>query len=705
MQRALAVARSSGNRQVEAIALSNLSLNASGLGDLRKALRYNREATQIFRELGDTTIVPILLNNKGMTHMFLGEPELAKAALEEALGLVRKGKNRHSECFLLMNLGTLDWILERAEPARTRFCQALPIALQAGDQQVTANTLALLAATYEKTDPNYAIALLKESVNRLQTLRLDTKGQSEHTREAYKKYVEGAYQGLADLLVRQGRLAEAHQVLDLLKDDELAQFTRRRGETALKTALNPSERVFESKYLEIAGRVGAIGEEYGKLLAKEREGTLTEGERARARRLEADLETVRVQFTQFLQRAADDFRDLTAQKAVVEDIQNTARLKKSLREITQRTGRRTVAVYTVTAEQRLHLILVTPELQDVATVEVGQEKVRRLVFEFRHVLQRPDLDPRPKGKELYDLLIAPIEAKLGTGEVDFLWSLDGPLRYLPIAALWDGTRYALESRSHSVITPAGQADLVADPEAWNVLAFGMTKPAVVADGGKDMTFPGLPGVVGELSDIARACPTKPFVDEAFNRDRFFEEIRLGRHSVLHIATHFHFQAGQDESSFLLLGNGTVLRFSELSAKMDSGLFEGLEMLTLSACETAVSSQANGRDFEGMAALAQRAGVRSVLASLWPVSDDSTRALMAQFYANRGSTPRSTKAEALRHAQLAMLRGELKGKSDDVRAGSSVKSADTFGAPAYPKDLPQWSHPFYWAPFVLLGNPR
>ncbi len=128
-------------------------------------------------------------------------------------------------------------------------------------------------------------------------------------------------------------------------------------------------------------------------------------------------------------------------------------------------------------------------------------------------------------------------------------------------------------------------------------------------------------------------------------------------------------------------------------------------MTLSACETALSSEADGRDFEGLAALAQRGGVRSVLASLWPVVDDSTRALMARFYANRGGSPLVSKTEALRAAQISMLKGELTGTVGDARSQPTTPLPAGVHAPPYPKDLPAWSHPKYWAPFVLLGNPR
>jgi CHAT domain-containing protein len=135
------------------------------------------------------------------------------------------------------------------------------------------------------------------------------------------------------------------------------------------------------------------------------------------------------------------------------------------------------------------------------------------------------------------------------------------------------------------------------------------------------------------------------------------------------------------------------------------LFDGVELLTLSACETALSSDADGRDFEGFAALAQRAGVGAVMASLWAVSDDSTAKLMGRFYENRGASPKMSKSEALRQAQLAMIRGELIGSTSGATKSSATTTKRTAEAPTYPSGLPSYSHPYYWAPFVLIGNPR
>lgn len=125
--------------------------------------------------------------------------------------------------------------------------------------------------------------------------------------------------------------------------------------------------------------------------------------------------------------------------------------------------------------------------------------------------------------------------------------------------------------------------------------------------------------------------------------------------LVHIASHFCFMPGDESLSFLLLGDGKPLSLSEIKQQKD--LFSGVELLTLSACETAAQQEAStGYEIDGFAELAQRLGAAAVLATLWPVADTSTSLLMREFYRGRELSGLN-KASALRQAQLALLTGE------------------------------------------------
>ena len=182
------------------------------------------------------------------------------------------------------------------------------------------------------------------------------------------------------------------------------------------------------------------------------------------------------------------------------------------------------------------------------------------------------------------------------------------------------------------------------------------------------------------------------MDEEFTDGSFREALRQ-RYPVVHIASHFAFKPGDETDSFLLLGDGSRLPLSKI--KTSTNLFGGVDLLTLSACDTATGGAgSDGREVEGFGVLAQRQGAKAVMASLWPVADASTRLLMQEFYKLRGEGQGMTKAEALRRAQVELLRGADAQTASGERRGLSVTGNATAA---------RFSHPYFWAPFILIGN--
>ena len=174
-------------------------------------------------------------------------------------------------------------------------------------------------------------------------------------------------------------------------------------------------------------------------------------------------------------------------------------------------------------------------------------------------------------------------------------------------------------------------------------------------------------------------------------------------SLLHIATHFNI--GKDfNSSDLLLGDGNVLSLKQFTDAGSHGRLGHLDLVCLSACDTAESfgdSVGTGSQFSSFVSLTLKDGASSVVASLWPVSDASTPILMQGFYANWMAHKGQGKAEALRSAQLSLLRGEVTGtagRSGSVGANSPPGQKEFLPDPKRP-----FAHPYYWAPFILMGN--
>jgi CHAT domain-containing protein len=158
-----------------------------------------------------------------------------------------------------------------------------------------------------------------------------------------------------------------------------------------------------------------------------------------------------------------------------------------------------------------------------------------------------------------------------------------------------------------------------------------------------------------------------------------------------------------DDSFLLLGDGSHLTLGQIKTKLN---FSRVELLTLSACETALgddSTSHRGVEVEGLGAIAQQAGAKAVLATLWPVADESTAALMRALY-QAHKVNHLDKADALRQAQMALLKGSA--KIEDTGGGhrglTRADTAPTTGTFKVNPNAP-YSHPFYWAPFILMGN--
>ncbi len=232
-------------------------------------------------------------------------------------------------------------------------------------------------------------------------------------------------------------------------------------------------------------------------------------------------------------------------------------------------------------------------------------------------------------------------------------SLDGTLRYLPVAALHDGESYLVEKYQLAIYTAAAGLDIKDRPTGrWLVGGFGLSHAVRNLDP--------LPYVPAELEGIVRrdvsdqdgVLPGVIYLDDAFSQETI-ESVLTEEFPVVHIASHFELKPGTKDDSHLVLGDGETLSLAKI--KENDYDFGNVEMLTLSACNTAVSATgATGSEVESFGTLAQDQGAKGVLATLWPVADRSTGALMQNFYRLHAEQPGMTKAEALRQAQLLFI---------------------------------------------------
>lgn len=222
----------------------------------------------------------------------------------------------------------------------------------------------------------------------------------------------------------------------------------------------------------------------------------------------------------------------------------------------------------------------------------------------------------------------------------------------------------------------------------------------------------LKAVKDELDAVVRSDKSPgshgPVLGTILLNDSFTEsgmETALDQHpGLVHIASHYVFNAGDDTESYLLLGGkdtggqGFHLTLADLAndPRID---FKGTELLTLAGCQTAMGPKSDGREIDGLGFATQKKNAKAVVATLWAVDGPSVGLLMATFYRLLVSTPGITKAEALQQAQLALLYGTA--DSAAKPQGSSARDSSAGASKQHPAS--QYTNPYYWAPFVLIGN--
>jgi CHAT domain-containing protein len=538
-------------------------------------------------------------------------------AIEEAIG------SRVLEGSTLVNIGTIYANEDDAGDAIGFYQRALQISHAIGDRRSEAAVCYhLMVAWYSREQPRLAVFYGKLAVNLYQSLRADIAALATEVQHKYVQSIEGIYRTLAEILITQNRLAEAQQVVMLLKEEEYRRFVRGDVAEAVgsrgRATLTAEEGRWQQRYEDIAGRVAELGRQRGEL---ERNMFRSPEEQAALAALDADLEIAGIAFQAFLDRLAAELGPTGVAK--VYQIREAEGLKEDLHEL----GGGTVAIYTVIGSKSLSIILVTPDAEKAFSVPISAVDLARSVFALRQSLQDPDQDPRPAAMALYKVLVEPLAKDLQqVGARTLMWSLDGVLRYVPIAALYANGHYLVERYNNVVFTPASNARLKDRPAAtWRGVGLGVS----IAHEGFD-TLPCVPdelhAIFGEGA-MAGVLDGSVLLDDEFTAEALKTAVRSGD-PVIHVASHFRFAPGDDTRSFLLLGDGTHLTVASLRAQTE--LFRGVELLTLSACDTAVGNQGDGAEVEAFSVLAQRSGAKAVMASLWSVDDESTRRLMEEF---------------------------------------------------------------------------
>lgn len=707
--RAAEVASASGDADGEAQALLGKGNTYLALGRYPDGLQSLQRAQSLAEGTGDRGLLAAI-------HTSLGNGYLLSGRDEQAMELSRRGRNLAREAGRSdlvagaeNTLGTVFASRGRWEDAVEAFREAIEAASANANPTLAAKMRVNLARALQGADLKEEAATERErAFSELRALPLS------HDR-AYglislgRLYTEpdtGALDPVRAIEAYEA-LNEALETADAIGDPRSQSYALGYQARLYERARHPEEALdLTRRALHAAQRVAAPEIVYrwqwqtGRLLA-------ARGDRDLAiesyRRAVYTLQSIRSDLLTTYQRSGTSFReqvgplflelaDLELQRAVtIDDISAREESLRSVRDTIEvlkgvelsdyfeddcvaalksrtvgidKISARTAAIYPVVFHDRIEILMSLPDGIKLFTSRVDSEQLEETVRALRATLERRITHQyRGPAKQVYDWFIAPIEAELQAQNIETLVIIpDGVLRLIPMAALFDGEKFLIEK--YAVATSPGLT--LTDPtpiarENAQALLSGITESV--------QGFPALPNVAQELETIHALYGGTVLRDQAFVKENMASELKGTSYSIVHVATHGQFS--RDVSMSYVLTYDGRLSMNQLEQYMGITAVRDkpIELLTLSACQTATGDD---RAALGLAGIAVKAGARSALATLWFINDRASAELISEFYSQLRD-PSLSKAKALQKAQLKLL--------SDRR----------------------YRHPVYWSPFLLIGN--
>ncbi len=371
-------------------------------------------------------------------------------------------------------------------------------------------------------------------------------------------------------------------------------------------------------------------------------------------------------------------------------------LQQTIKSVSTATNSQTVVIYPEILEDRIKLLIVQPSGKEFSKVvtDVKQQDLTETLVEFLNSLRDPSSeDYLPSAQKLYNWLIRPIDAELTGAEAKTLvFVMDGPLRAIPIGALHDGNKFLVQKYATATVPSMKlvikdlRDDLqLSDRRRSKILIMGLTKAV--------QGFSALPNVEVETQTASKmfGSTEKVFLNEEFTIENLKKQQNTNNtnnYDIVHLATHAQFLSNTPDGAFIQFWQNRLSLEDIKTVRLGE---KKIELLALSACQTAVGQNL------GLSGTMLIYRAKSILSSLWTVSDAGTPALMLSFY-NYYPTAKS-KAIAIQQAQLDLLEGRV------TIEGGKIKGIGNL--PAIP--LSQVSgdinlkHPYFWASFILVGN--
>lgn len=671
LETALTLARAAGNRLQTAMVLGGLGNTYAMTGPVHKAQQHLQQAHDMALSLNSAGLAASIENDRGNLRISQAEPQKALAAYLKSIDLAQKADQPILAAYARTNAAVAALQAGQHEDAASRLGEALKHMQRLAPTHDTAYGLTKIGLAYDELRRHLskrqdallrqALAALNAAVAVAQTIDdaralayawgylgylYESEGRYEEARELTRRAVGAAQRVQApESLYRwqwqTGRLLHAQgQLQEALEAYRQAVATAQSIRHELPHSYGKPPTSFRLT-------TGRLYFEFVDLLLQ-RAATLSDQPRATDYLHEARTIVEQFKAAELQDYFRDDCVDATrAQVTSLDAVSKTA-----------------IVVYPILLPNRIELLVSLPSGLQRFDMPVSAQRVTQEVRDLRVKLEkRTSWAFLPHAQQLYDWLIRPLESALRTIELETLVFVpDGPLRTIPMAVLHDGAQFLIRKYSMA-ITPS--LDLT-DPRPLQrskakVLAMGLTKEV--------QGFPSLPHVENELQTVKNLYDSGTMLNEAFRVPSIERELRNEPFTIVHIATHGQFRSDVEQTFLLTFDD--KLTMDRLDQLIGSFQFrdDPLELLTLSACQTAAGDD---RAALGLAGIAIKAGARSALASLWFINDESSTILVSEFYRQLQAT-KVSRAVALQRAQLKLL------------------------------DHPLYEHPVYWSPFLLINN--
>ena len=695
----------------QACVLQNKAEAYMSMGHAYQAIGSLQSALKLAKTAGDEQLTAQLAGSLGTAYLLSNRTDEARTLLEQAVAEERAAGRYASAAVAGNNLGSLLASTSDFDEAIPVYQQAISDAQKAGNSSLAVKGTVNIARTLVESkrekealidldratvqakalQPSHEKAFVLISIGRLY-LRLagNTKlNTDELNQRAYQtlntastiaesiddnRAMSYAYGYLGALYEQEGRIehamgytVKALQKLEGTQSPEIryrwewqeARLLRAEGKTdaainAYQRAVGDLKSIRAELVAGYMGRRGDFREETGQLYLDLADLLLKRASaEAGTPAAEADLHEVR-STVELLKGAelADYFQDdcVAALKAKTTGIDSL--------------GERTAAIYPIILPDRLEILASLPDGIKRYSVPVSAQELNAEVNRFRALLEKRTTNQyRRPAETIYGWLIQPLEKDLAAQKIDTLVFIpDGALRTIPLSTLYDGKDFVISRYAVATIPGLTLTDPRPLPrEHIELLAAGLS------DGVQG--FPPLPNVTEEIARIHKLYDGTTLENKNFTSTNFGKDLDERPYSIVHVASHGKFQKDA-ENTFLLTYDGK-LNMDTLQEYMTSTTYreQPVELLTLSACQTAVGDD---KAALGLGGVAVKAGARSALATLWYINDQSSSILVTDFYEDL-KKPGVSKAKALQEAQLKLLKDR------------------------------RYDHPSYWSPFLLIGN--